>query len=132
MSNNRNHKRYQRRLDVGSLLSLLALGVIVTTVACGFVGGIKNARVERGDRRCSLEAEIRVLEKDVATLDQRIASGYDRRLLEGALRDLGSALVPIESSERLAGLPAPIADGLAFGHGREPGITIIDISFPGG
>lgn len=131
MSDNRNRKRYQRQLDVGSLLSLLTIGAVAAAVACGFVG-IKNARVERSDRKCSLEAEIRTLEKDVETLNQRIASGYDRRLLEGVLRDFGSALVPIESSERLAGLPVPIPDGLAFGQGREPDITIIDISFPGG
>jgi hypothetical protein len=131
MSNNRNRKRYQRRLDVGSLVALLLLGAVGATVACGFVG-IKNAHVKRSDERRSLVDQIRVLEKEVETIDLRIASSHDRRALQLALTDLRSELVPIESSERLAGMPAPIPDGLAFGSVPESDITIIDISPPGG
>lgn len=131
MSKNRNRKRYQRRLDVGSLVALLLLGAVGAAVACGFVG-IKNAHVKRSDERRSLEDQIRVLEKEVETIDLRIASSHDRRSLQLALTDLRSELVPIESSERLAGMPATIPDGLAFGSVAESDITIIDISLPGG
>ena len=34
----KNQKRYQRRLDVGSIVSLFLLAVVVAVVACGFVG----------------------------------------------------------------------------------------------
>ncbi len=131
MNNNRNRRRYQRRLDVGSLIALLTLGAVGAAVACGFVG-VKNAHVERGDLRRSLEDEIRVLEKEVEAIELRIARGRDRRSLEGALRHIGSELVPIENSESLAGRPAPIPDGLAFGGRPGSEINVTDLSPPGG
>ena len=127
----KNRKRYQRRLDVLSLVSLLIFGAVSAAVACGFVG-IKNGHVERSDAKRALIDEIRTLEKEVKTVELRIARTYERRALAGALRSLGSELVPIETSERLAGLPDEIPDGLALGGGGGAEYNLADFVSPGG
>ena len=111
----KNRKRYQRRLDVGSIISLFSLAVVVAVVACGFVG-IKNAHIERSDLRRTLEEKIVTMEKEVDTIDLRIAVLCDRRVLTASLLRYGSKLVPIMSSEELSGLPAELPEALAFGN----------------
>ena len=114
----RNRKRYQRRLDIGSIISLFSLAVVFAVVACGFVG-IKNAHVERSDQRQTLEEKISIMEKEVDTIDLRIASLCDRRVLAASLHKYGSKLVPIETSEELLGLPSELPEALAFGRIQE-------------
>ena len=128
----KNRKRYQRRLDVLSLVALLVFGAVVAGVACGFVG-IKNGHVDHSDLRRNLEDEIRVLEKEVETVELRIARGWDRRSLDSALARLGSDLVPIESSEQLAGLPAEVPAALAQRAGADSAeYNYADFLPPGG
>ena len=116
----KNRKRYQRRLDVGSIISVFSIVVVVAVVACGFVG-IKNAHVERSDLRRTLEEKIATMEKEVDTIDLRIAELCDRRELAANLIKYGSKLVPIITSEELSGLPAELPEALAFGNNLEPG-----------
>ena len=114
----KNQKRYQRRLDVGSIVSLFLLAVVVAVVACGFVG-IKNAHVERGDLRRTLEMKIVLMEKEVDSIDLRISALCDRRVLANILRKHESKLVPIMRSEELHGLPAELPQALALARGKE-------------
>ena len=100
----KNQKRYQRQLDIGSILSLFSLVLITAVVACGFVG-IKNAHVERGDLRRTLEQEIALMKKEVESIDLLISTLCDRRLLADRLRHHESQLVPITRSEELPGMP---------------------------
>ena len=67
----KNHKRYQRQLDVGSIISLFLLVLLAAVVACGFVG-IKNAHVEHGDLRRTLEKKIALMEKEVDSMIRRL------------------------------------------------------------
>ena len=114
----KNQKRYQRRLDVGSILSLLLLAAVVAVVACGFVV-IKNAHVERGDVRRTLEKKIALMEKEVDSIDLRISALCDRRVLANSLRKHESKLVPIIRSEELSGLPAVVPQAVALARGEE-------------
>ena len=59
---NERRKKYQRRLKIGSLFSLIVIGFIVAGTACGFVM-IKNAHVERSDLRRALLSEIKLLKR---------------------------------------------------------------------
>lgn len=115
----KNRKRYQRRLDVGSIISVFSIVVVVAVVACGFVG-IKNALVERSDLRRTLEEKIATMEKEVDTIDLRIAVLCDRRELAANLLKHGSKLVPITVSEELSGLPAELPEALALGNSPKP------------
>ncbi len=114
----KNQKRYHRRLDVGSICSLLLLAGGVAVVACGFVG-IKNAHVARGDLRVTLEKNIALMEKEVGSIDLRISELCDRRELAIRLRKHESNLVPIIRSEELHGLPASLPQALALASGEE-------------
>ena len=114
----KNQKRYQRRLDVGSIVSLFLLATVVAVVACGFVG-IKNAHVEHGDLRITLEKKIALMEKEVDSIDLRISALCDRRVLANNLRKHESNLVPITRSEELPGLPAALPQALALARGEE-------------
>ena len=114
----KNHKRYQRRLDVGSIISLFFLALVSAVVACGFVG-IKNAHVERGDMRRTLEKKIKIMEKEVDSIDLRISALCDRRVLASGLRQHESKLIPIVRSEELQGLPAAVQQALALAKGKE-------------
>ena len=58
---NKKRKKYQRRLKVGSLLSIVVVGALVGIIACAFVI-IKNAHVERSDLRRSLISEIKLFD----------------------------------------------------------------------
>jgi hypothetical protein len=114
----KNHKRYQRQLDVGSIISLFLLALVAAIVACGFVG-IKNAHVERGDVRRTLEKKIKLMEKEVDSIDLRISALCDRRVLASSLRQHESKLIPIMRSEELHGLPAALPQSLALAKGQE-------------
>ena len=108
----KNNKRYQRQLDIGSIVSLFFLVLVTAVVACGFVG-IKNAHVERGDLRRTLEQKIALMEKEVEAIDLRISTLGDRRGLADRLRNHESQLVPITRSERLPGMPEELPQALA-------------------
>ena len=112
----KNQKRYQRQLDIGSILSLFSLVLITAVVACGFVG-IKNAHVERGDLRRTLEQKIALMKKEVDSVDLLISTLCDRRLLADRLRHHDSQLVPITRSEKLPGMPDRLSQTLA--HAEE-------------
>ena len=112
----KNQKRYQRQLDIGSIISLFFLVLVTAVVACGFVG-IKNAHVERGDLRRTLEQEIALMKKEVESIDLLISTLCDRRLLADRLRHHESQLVPITRSEELPGMPERVSQTLA--HAEE-------------
>ena len=127
----RNKRRYQRRLDVGSLVALLSLGVACAGVACGFVW-VKNAHVARADAKWALEQEIRVLEKEMYSVSARITTSIDRASLSRALTRHGSKLVPIESSEIYTGSPGEIPVGIAAAIPSDGDITYINVDNPSG
>lgn len=113
----KNRKRYQRSLNIGVIVSVLFFGVVAASVACGFVF-IKNAHVKRANVKRHLEDEIRGLQKEVETIGLRVSRAHDRQSLANRLGQMESALVPIQASEMLTGMP-DIPVGLALTKGRD-------------
>lgn len=128
---NKKRKKYQRRLKVGSLLSIVVVGALVGIIACAFVI-IKNAHVERSDLRRSLISEIKLLEKKVQTVELRVETLRDRRALAGALKDSGTRLIPIQNSFSIRGDSTEFQDSRVLGLSPDPGVTIINLDRPGG
>lgn len=131
---NKKRKKYQRRLKVGSLLSIVVVGALVGIIACAFVI-IKNAHVERSDLRRALISEIKLLEKKVQTVELRVETLRDRRALAGALKDSGTKLIPIQNSFSIggnSGNSGDFEDSRVLGLSSDPGVTIINLDRPGG
>ena len=128
---NKKRKKYQRRLKVGSLLSIVVVGALVGIIACAFVI-IKNAHVERSDLRRALISEIKLLEKKVQTVELRVETLRDRRALAGALKDSGTRLIPIQNSLSIGGNSSNFEDSRVLGLSSDPGVTIINLDRPGG
>ena len=128
---NKKRKKYQRRLKVGSLLSIVVVGALVGIIACAFVI-IKNAHVERSDLRRALISEIKLLEKKVQTVELRVETMRDRRALAGALKDSGTKLIPIQKSFSIGGNSSNFEDSRVLGLSSDPGVTIINLDRPGG
>ena len=128
---NKKRKKYQRRLKVGSLLSIVVVGALVGIIACAFVI-IKNAHVERSDLRRALISEIKLLEKKVQTVELRVETLRDRRALAGALKDSGTRLIPIQNSFSIGGNSSNFEDSRVLGFSSDPGVTIINLDRPGG
>lgn len=128
---NKKRKKYQRRLKVGSLLSIVVVGALVGIIACAFVI-IKNAHVERSDLRRALISEIKLLEKKVQTVELRVETLRDRRALAGALKDSGTKLIPIQKSFSIGGNSSNFEDSRVLGLSSDPGVTIINLDRPGG
>ena len=128
---NKKRKKYQRRLKVGSLLSIVVVGALVGIIACAFVI-IKNAHVERSDLRRALISEIKLLEKKVQTVELRVETLRDRRALAGALKDSGTKLIPIQNSFSIRGDSNKFQDSRVLGLSPDPGVTIINLDRPGG
>ena len=128
---NKKRKKYQRRLKVGSLLSIVVVGALVGIIACAFVI-IKNAHVERSDLRRALISEIKLLEKKVQTVELRVETLRDRRALAGALKDSGTRLIPIQNSFSIGGNSSNFEDSRVLGLSPDPGVTIINLDRPGG
>ena len=128
---NKKRKKYQRRLKVGSLLSIVVVGALVGIIACAFVI-IKNAHVERSDLRRLLISEIKLLEKKVQTVELRVETLRDRRALAGALKDSGTKLIPIQNSFSIRGDSTEFQDSRVLGLSPDPGVTIINLDRPGG
>ena len=128
---NKKRKKYQRRLKVGSLLSIVVVGALVGIIACAFVI-IKNAHVERSDLRRALISEIKLLEKKVQTVELRVETLRDRRALAGALKDSGTKLIPIQNSFSIRGDSTEFQDSRVLGLSPDPGVTIINLDRPGG
>ena len=131
---NKKRKKYQRRLKVGSLLSIVVVGALVGIIACAFVI-IKNAHVERSDLRRALISEIKLLEKKVQTVELRVETLRDRRALAGALKDSGTRLIPIQNSFSIGGNSSNSSnfeDSRVLGLSSDPGVTIINLDRPGG
>ena len=128
---NKKRKKYQRRLKVGSLLSIVVVGALVGIIACAFVI-IKNAHVERSDLRRALISEIKLLEKKVQTVELRVETLRNRRALAGALKDSGTKLIPIQKSFSIGGNSSNFEDSRVLGLSSDPGVTIINLDRPGG
>ena len=128
---NKKRKKYQRRLKVGSLLSIVVVGALVGIIACAFVI-IKNAHVERSDLRRALISEIKLLEKKVQTVELRVETLRDRRALACALKDSGTKLIPIQNSFSIGGNSSNFEDSRVLGLSSDPGVTIINLDRPGG
>jgi uncharacterized membrane protein len=128
---NERRKKYQRRLKVGSLCSLIIIGFIVAGTACAFVM-IKNAHVERSDVRRALLSEIKIQEKKVQTVGLRVETLRDRRALSNALKDYNSKLIPITNSHIIGAKKAQSSTPIAMKIKADTEITFIDIDRPGG
>ena len=128
---NERRKKYQRRLKVGSLCSLIIIGFIVAGTACAFVM-IKNAHVERSDVRRALLSEIKIQEKKVQTVGLRVETLRDRRALSNALKDYNSKLIPITNSHIIRAKKAQSSTSIAMKIKADTEITFIDIDRPGG
>ena len=127
----KNRKRYQRRLDVGTLVALLFIGAAFAAGACGFVQ-VKNAHIECADCKRSLEEEIRILEQELASVSGRIDTAYDRASLAAALRAMGSELQPIKVTHQLDGIPSDVPAAVASLAGPESGAVFINVENPSG
>jgi len=127
---NERRKKYQRRLKIGSLFSLIVIGFIVAGTACGFVM-IKNAHVERSDLRRALLSEIKLLEKKVQTVGLRVETLRDRRALSNALKYYDSKLIPITNSHILRSGTEQSSTSAAVKINADSEITFIDIDRPG-
>jgi len=128
---NERRKKYQRRLKIGSLFSLIVIGFIVAGTACGFVM-IKNAHVERSDLRRALLSEIKLLEKKVQTVGLRVETLRGRRALSNALKYYDSKLIPITNSHILRSGTEQSSTSTAVKINTDSEITFIDIDRPGG
>jgi len=128
---NKKRKKYQRRLKVGSLLSIVVLGAFVGIIACAFVV-IKNAHVERSDLRRALLSEIKLLEKKVQTVELRVETLRDRRALAGALKESGTKLIPIQNSFSLTPENNNPDTSRVLGISSDSGVTIINLDRPSG
>ncbi len=128
---NERRKKYQRRLKVGSLCSLIIIGFIVAGTACAFVM-IKNAHVERSDVRRALLGEIKLQEKKVQTVGLRVETLRDRRALSNALKDYNSKLIPITNSHIIRVKKAQSSTSAAVKVNADTEITFIDIDRPSG
>ncbi|HIG84467.1 MAG TPA: hypothetical protein EYG40_06990 [Verrucomicrobia bacterium] len=128
---NERRKKYQRRLKVGSLCSLIIIGFIVAGTACAFVM-IKNAHVERSDVRRALLSEIKIQEKKVQTVGLRVETLRDRRALSNALKDYNSKLIPITNSHIIRAKKAQSSTSIAMKIKADTEITFINIDRPGG
>jgi|GEM_PF-1604179 uncharacterized membrane protein len=128
---NERRKKYQRRLKVGSLCSLIIIGFIVAGTACAFVM-IKNAHVERSDVRRAFLSEIKIQEKKVQTVGLRVETLRDRRALSNALKDYNSKLIPITNSHIIRAKKAQSSTSIAMKIKADTEITFIDIDRPGG
>ena len=127
---NERRKKYQRRLKVGSLCSLIIIGFIVAGTACAFVM-IKNAHVERSDVRRALLSEIKLQEKKIQTVGLRVETLRDRRALSNALKDYNSKLIPITNSHIIGAKKAQSSTSIAMKIKADTEITFIDIDRPG-
>ena len=127
----KNRKRYQRKLDVGSLVALFLLAAACAGAGCGFVK-VKNAHVDCADLKRSLEQEIRGLEKELETVSTRIRTSYDRTALAAILAEKGSELQPIRISDTVSGMASEIPAGLAVAGGVDVGMTFINVENPSG
>lgn len=127
----KNRKRYQRRLDVGTLVALLVTGAVCAAGACGFVK-VKNAHIECADVRRGLQQEISTLERELASVCGRIDTAYDRPALAAALKALGSELQPIRRTEAVAGTPSVEPSTVASVAGPDVGMTFINVENPSG
>ena len=128
---NERRKKYQRRLKVGSLCSLIVIGFIVAGTACAFVM-IKNAHVERSDVRRALLSKIKLQEKKVQTVGLRVETLRDRRALSNALKDYNSKLIPITNSHIIRVKKAQPPTSAAVKVNADTEITFIDIDRPSG
>ena len=127
---NERRKKYQRRLKVGSLCSLIIIGFIVAGTACAFVM-IKNAHVERSDVRRALLSEIKLQEKKIQTVGLRVETLRDRRALSNALKDYNTKLIPITNSHIIGAKKAQSSTSIAMKIKADTEITFIDIDRPG-
>lgn len=102
----KNRKRYTRNPGLRSILLVLVFGCVATSLGCGFVH-MRTRRVTNGDQKRALEREIVSLEKEVDTLELRVAKATDREALMMRMHMEGSDLVQIENQYRtLRGVPA--------------------------
>lgn len=128
----KNRKRYQRKLDVGTLSALLLIGAAIAAGACGFVQ-VKNAHIECADAKCTLEEEIANLERELECVAGRIDTAYDRPGLVTALRSAGSELCPIERAEHIDAGAVRVPAALASLAGPDAGAMIlINVENPSG
>ena len=127
----KNRKRYQRKLDVGTLVAVLLMGCAFAAGACGFVQ-VKNAHIECANTKRGLEQEIQILQKELDCVAGRISTAYDRPTLAAALKEVGSQLEPIRVTEKLDGMPAEVPTALASLAGPEPGMIFINVENPSG
>ncbi len=105
IASKKNRKRYTRNPGLRSILLVLVVGIVATSLGCGFVH-MRTRRVTNGDQKRALEREIVSLQKDVDTLELRIAQATDRDALKMRLRMDGSDLVQIENQYRvIRGVP---------------------------
>lgn len=87
------------------MLTLVIVCVVGGVLGCGFVH-VRTRGVTNGDLKRGLEREIVSLEKEIDTLELRVAQATDRETLMMRLHMEGSELVQIENQYRtLRGVP---------------------------
>jgi hypothetical protein len=97
---NKSRKIYRRSLQVRGLIRLVLLGAVVAVVAGTFVV-VKNRQHSLANQKSQLETEIASIDKQIETLDLRIAAMIDRDAIAARLPDMGDGLVKIEHAERV-------------------------------
>ena len=99
---NKSRKIYRRSLQVSGIARLVALGIIASVVAGAFVN-VKNRQHTLANKKGEIESEIISINKQIETLDLRIAAMIDRDAIAARLRDtaLCNGLVKIECAEKV-------------------------------
>jgi hypothetical protein len=98
---NTSRKKYRRSLQVSGIVRLVLLGAIAAVGAGAFVV-VKNRQHSLASERSAIESEIVSCQKQIETLDLRIAAIIDRPAIASRLKEMGGAgLVVIESVEKV-------------------------------
>ena len=99
---NKSRKIYRRSLQVSGIARLVVLGIIASVVAGTFVN-VKNRQHTLANKKGEIESEITSINKQIETLDLRIAAMIDRDAIASRLRDSASSngLVKIERAEKV-------------------------------
>ena len=97
---NTSRKKYRRSLQVNGLIRLVLLGVIAAVAGGAFVM-VKNRQHALANAKGQIENEIFALNKEIETLDLRIAAMIDRDAISSRISDFDGQLVKIERAVKV-------------------------------
>ncbi len=91
----RKRNRYKNSLNLSALVRWVSLVALLGIMATSYVY-IKNQHVSKSDRKKNFEEEIKQLEREIETIELKLASRMDRPNIHRALQFAGSELSKID------------------------------------